>query len=206
MPREEGAGLLFAALIAALLGGPPTTPEKVRLPARMMTVGRGLDERLGALLQRRAHHPLPTVLVVPEPLDAAGREALRAAGCRLLQALGPRAHLALLEPRADLGLLKTLVVWAAPLEPVDHVDPRLWAGEAPSWARVDGGVKVLVTFYEGVTAEEAAAALAPFAPGARVHGPSGDWAATIDGALLPQLAAQDGIEWIEPGPDPMMPL
>ncbi len=202
---------IVLATLASLVGMAETNegagPDELRLPARKLVVGRGLDRRLAQLLSARKRHALPVVIVVPEPLDSAARGALRDAGCRLLQALGPTSHLAALERHAALERLESLVVWLAPLEPVDHVDPSLWEGDVPPWARsAKGQVKVLVTFYDSVPADEAKAILERWASEAHVHGPSGEWAAAIDPVRVPKLASEEGVRWIEPGPDPMMPL
>jgi hypothetical protein len=214
MPRRPRLNWLVArgAVLAPLLLACPLKAaevgDTVRLPARTIAIGSGLDPRLANRLGAPGRHPVPVIVATGRAqLDTGQRATLQEAGCRLRQALGQGAYLATLQRSSDLERLKTLVAWVAPLEPVDHVDADLWIGKVPTWARSeDGRFKVLVTFYEHVPRDEARTILERWAKELSFQDPSEAWAAVIDPEAVKRLAAEEGIDWIEPGPHPMMPL
>ncbi len=214
MPRRPrlvwllAKGAVLAPLLLACSLKAAEVGNTVRLPARTVAIGSGLDPGLATRLAAPGRHPVPVVVATGRPqLDVGQRATLLEAGCRLRQALGQGAYLATLQRNSDLERLETLVAWVAPLEPLDHVDPDLWVGKAPEWARAeDGRLKVLVTFYDYVPRDEARAILERCAKEMSFQDPSEAWAAVIDPDAVKRLAAEEGLDWLEPGPHPMMPL
>src|SRR5262245_29617391 len=133
--------MLIMTLAGCTLAGPGSSGRTAQLPARSVVVGQGVAPGWQSRLDGSGS-PQAGVMVLRKPPDGATRAALLESGAQLLQSLEPDVYLVLISRGARLGALAQQVVWLAPLDPVDHVDPDLWRGNPPPWARTnDGGLK-----------------------------------------------------------------
>lgn len=131
------------------------------------------------------------------PIRPEWREALEAAGARILDYLPDYAYVIRAPPGlADLLAALPGVRWVGEYRPAYRVDPALWAASGPQ--------TVTVQFFEG----EDPAPLAHL-PGVDVLAVARTrWQTTVrarlDGSLIPTIARLPGVRWVEPAPHPRL--
>jgi uncharacterized repeat protein (TIGR01451 family) len=173
----------------------------VHLRSRSIAANAPSDGTLLAKIQAggRARHAIVQLNTLPH----SGNDDLadlRAVGVTPLAYLGgvsgpSTTYLATIRPEVRTGdaRFRRLVRAVHALLPGDRIDPALAKAGAQAQP-------VLVQFFPDVSDADAAVLLGQqLAAGAERHG-DGVWLASLTGASLHALAAEDGLAWIEPGP------
>jgi len=170
----------------------------VRLKSRTFSPSPGFYEAERYLADR------PTgsghVLAQLAPDDPTARKTLEREGVVFLQYLPENTWIvAMTRAHLERSSTRSLLRWAAPLEPGDRVQPVLAGGAPPhGWAQApDGRWRLNVRFFEDVSIEEGRARLS--ALGAEVVSHVSflrSFEIVCEPRLLPVLAAEDGVFWV----------
>lgn len=209
----SAAAMVFAASGAAMGAGAPIAWKAG--PAERA----GLDAQRPAAteIQRLAARAADRRVVVRfgASVTPAEREALDAAGLRLLSPLGSGAYFASLEPGADAGAIMAAraVASIGEVEPVRKVHPSLAGGLSPEWAVVgaigadeaargvvDTMVALQVVFHEDVDIRGEGRELIEKLGGtvrSSMRSVNAVTAHLPEGAI-DALALEDAVQWVEP--------
>ena len=182
-----------------------TEKVEIQLRARTFTPSPGLDGALVTALQGSSGlHAFAQLTRQPSEEE---RKALSAIGITLVSFVGDTLYTAFVTPTPDANhpTFLGLVRWLGPIQPTDKIDPKIGAGQFELWAdNGDGTVKLLIHFHEDVTPD---AAVAQLTQAGIAHQPFSEhvYAGNVAKSAIPQVAALDGVRWIEEGPLPNLP-
>ncbi|MEZ4737535.1 MAG: S8 family serine peptidase [Caldilineaceae bacterium] len=182
-----------------------TEKVEIQLRARTFTPTPGLDGALVTALQGSSGlHAFAQLSRQPTEEE---RQALSAIGINLVSFVGDMLYTAFVTPTPDANhpTFQGLVRWLGPIEPTDKIDPKIVTGQFESWAdNGDGTVKLLIHFHEDVAPEAAVAQLTQAGIAQQLFSEH-VYSANVAKDAIAQVAALDGVRWIEEGPLPNLP-
>ncbi|MBL8949727.1 MAG: S8 family serine peptidase [Myxococcaceae bacterium] len=165
--------------------------DVIHLRSRVVELDGGIEMSVGT-----GH----VLVALDEPLTPAMKDELRRKGVRLTEHVEGLAYLALV--MSGVVPKKAGVRWAGAFGVDDKISPSL----SDAGASGDGGVNVYVLFHGDIERARAEAVLRRHVRSFEVAGSPQSFTTTIDHRRLEQLANDDAVKSVEPGPLPPFAL
>lgn len=137
------------------------------------------------------------------------RTELSTEGIRLLSFLYKKAWLCAAEPSAftEKVINNFAIAAVTPWLSEYKLSPALREGQFEEWAITEGGeIKLLVTFFEDVAKSEMENISRQFSSMSKLFSESNIWAIEVPPSLINSLVNQDGVQSVEQGPSPLLPI
>jgi len=181
----------------------------LRLRSRTFTPDPGINPELRSEILQRLEQGIPThvftqLFTLPSTSE---KEKLEKDGLRLLSSLGGNSYTATIQkPEIIDPKLVSSIRWIGEILLIDKLQPEVQKGQFGEWARrPDGSVRLRVTFFRDVTAEQAQGIIRKYAEtDTSVGGKT--WKIVTDTTQIRPLAAKDIVKYIEQEPRPLEPL
>ena len=208
---HPGASLLilFHVFLATSLSAQEWELADIELQSRTIEQARGVERELSATRLGRTEGRLHSLLKFDQPLSREELITLEDFGIRLVSYLGNGAYVAAVAPGSSLASdpIRARLGFAGALISDDKISPQLRTGSYEEWALGEAPetVRILVQFFNDVTADEASRELesldlegVPYSPWT--------WSLVVGMDRIREIAEVDVVQWIEQGPIPFLEL
>lgn len=135
------------------------------------------------------------------------REQLSSKGIDIKEYLGGYAYYASFSGRLNFANIHNSIRYIGLLTKSDRISAQLYTRDIPEWAFVESKrIKIIVYFFDEITNKQASSILSKYTNEFELCADDRYYELKLGYESILSLAEESCVRWIEPGPQPFMPL